>query len=287
MLFGEFLVLRGSQSLAIPLKLGQTLQVLPFEEGILWQCYEVSGNCWLEILFSKELEILHTSDLEKAALIQKLLFFIKREKEDLSLSGLHFKFELAFDRHFGFGTSSTLLSLLSQWSGVDAYVLSEQSFQTSGYDIAAATAVKPFVYRVKNKLENQSSLPETITNHLLFIFSGGKQSTAKRVAYFNQHTSDSSKSVEQMNQIVASAVRCTDIREWEQLMMESEQLIAPLLDMLPVKEAHFSDYPYAIKSLGAWGGDFIMAGYRNIEEAKDYFQKKQMHPVFTYPELVK
>ena len=48
--------------------------------------------------------------------------------------------------------------------------------------------------------------------------------------------------------------------------------------MKPVKEELFGDFPGAIKSLGGWGGDFIMAldlelGRQNI---RDYFFTKRI-----------
>lgn len=66
---------------------------------------------------------------------------------------------------------------------------------------------------------------------------------------------------------------------------KSEQLIGEALNLPQVKTQLFSDFPGAVKSLGAWGGDFIMAlasdsnfdtrgyfhenGYTTVYEAKD------------------
>ena len=50
-----------------------------------------------------------------------------------------------------------------------------------------------------------------------------------------------------------------------------------------VKEKYFSDYNGSIKSLGAWGGDFILATRNN----KNYFLEKGFNTVFSFSELIK
>ena len=286
LLFGEYLVLKGSRSLSIPLSVGQDLHILPYSgKGILWKCFEFE-ECWLKIYFSEKLEIIYTTDIKKALPVQKLLLVIMERQHNPGLSGLYFKFDLNFNRYYGFGTSATLISLLSQWSGLDPYCLLAQSFGGSGYDIATATAKQPILYSIAQKVTGSCALPESITQHLLFVYRGKKQISAAEVAGFKdkQITSDQ---IEQMNTIIASAGRCTRISKWEKLMQESEQLIAPVLGVPPVKEQLFTDYPYAIKSLGAWGGDFIMATFRDLSEAKKYFMQKHTRSLYTYRELIK
>lgn len=70
-------------------------------------------------------------------------------------------------------------------------------------------------------------------------------------------------------------------------MQESEELLPSILETETVKTQCFSDYPFAIKSLGAWGGDFIIATYRDFQKSKEYFYSKERIPVFSYEELVK
>jgi hypothetical protein len=55
--------------------------------------------------------------------------------------------------------------------------------------------------------------------------------------------------------------------------------------MPTVKEKRFADYPFAIKSLGAWGGDFILAC--GDENTPKYFKDKGFDTVLSYAELIK
>ena len=285
LLFGEYLVLRGAKCLSIPLSFGQELQIEKQEvETVVWKSYELNEE-WMNVRFSKEAEIIDCSSLEKALVAQKLLLTIKAEKPTIQLEGLRLIFNTNFNRQFGFGTSSTLLSLLSQWSKVNPYTLLDNSFGGSGYDIAAATAKTPFVYTVENKIIQTVDLPNAITQHLLFVYLGKKQQSASEIAKFSTLPT-SSQQIEQMDEIIDKTTACQSIEEWEQLMVENESLLSSILNVPPVKTVLFADYPYAIKSLGAWGGDFVMATFRDVSVAKQYFQDKINQPVFTYNELI-
>ncbi len=286
LLFGEYLVVKGCQCLSVPLSVGQSLLVSAFKEkGILWRCFEFE-QCWLEVHFSEALDIIQTTDLPKAKRIQKLLLFIRKRRPQLRMSALSFKFNLNFDRQFGLGTSSTLISLLSQWSEVDAYELLEYSFGGSGYDIAAATASGPFLYAIEERKIKDIRLPPAITEKLLFVYTGRKQESAQEVKRFKHHKTEKSQ-IAQMNKIVKKAVHSMRIEEWESLIQESELLLSGILAQKPVQQMYFRDYPYYIKSLGAWGGDFAMATCRDAVVARKYFETKGKRQVFTYNELIK
>ncbi len=50
-----------------------------------------------------------------------------------------------------------------------------------------------------------------------------------------------------------------------------------------IKKKYFSDYKSSIKSLGAWGGDFVMA----TRNDKNYFFEKGYNTIFSFKELIK
>lgn len=285
LLFGEYLVLRGSSCLAIPLQFGQELRISQHNgKSILWESKD-QENPWLMILFSPELAIIHATDMSKAEIIQKLLFQIKTLNPTINWSQIHFSFNTNFNREYGFGTSSTLISLLSQWTEVNPYLLLNNSFGGSGYDIAAATTSLPFTYTINDKITKSFVLPKEITDKLLFVYLGKKQQSSREIIKF-QSKQTSENQINQMNEIVKKAITCTSIEAWENLIYESENLLSSILETPKVKDLLFSDYSFSIKSLGAWGGDFIMATCRDIEQAKVYFLQKGKNVMFRYEELV-
>ena len=63
-----------------------------------------------------------------------------------------------------------------------------------------------------------------------------------------------------------------------------EAIIAKLIQQTPVKELLFSDFNGSIKSLGAWGGDFVLATSQT--NPTDYFKAKGFETVIPYNEMV-
>ncbi len=292
LLFGEYFVLRGAQSIVMPLRYEQTLSVSPHtSENIRWQCFE-NGNEWLDITLSPESRIINTSDEKKATIVQHLLNTIKKKKPSLKILGLHFHFEIDFKRNYGFGTSSTFISLLSQWSGVNPYLLLEKSFGGSGFDIAAATATEPFIYQADRlhadakRQINPVRISKNISNQLLFVYTGKKQRSRDEVMGFEKIVTPPNQ-IAEMNHIIEKVLSCEEIRDFEEQMNRSELLLSTILNMRPVKLLNFSDYPYSVKSLGAWGGDFIMATFRDETKARNYFSERGMHPIFNYQQLIR
>jgi hypothetical protein len=49
------------------------------------------------------------------------------------------------------------------------------------------------------------------------------------------------------------------IGKFSELMLIHEQKISDFLEIPTVKEHFFPDCPVFVKSLGAWGGDFVMS----------------------------
>lgn len=285
LLFGEYLVLEGSKCLAIPLRYHQTLAVSKSDSPHhIWRSFE-TGKEWFSCAFNDSLEVFSHNQTDTANTLRRLLVLIHHKLPALFREKRCFEVNADFPLKWGLGSSSTLVSLLSQWSGLDPYILLDNSFGGSGFDIACATASGPIVYEMSNRTIQSVMLPDSISSKLLFIYSGRKQSTAQETLRFKdkdipQHA------VDRMNGLIDKVLQVKQIVDFETYMSESELLLAPLLYKDAVKAALFKDYPYSIKSLGAWGGDFFMASYRDEREARNYFSNKGYPVHFTYPEII-
>lgn len=282
MLFGEYLVLNGSDCLAFPLKFGQTLSVTKSDE-LIWESYSKHGM-WFSASMSNDFTILETDNKEVAEILRKLFIVIRTEKPNLDFNQ-RFKAEANFELNWGLGSSSTLISLLSQWSGVEARKLLDTSFGGSGYDVACAMAEAPILY-ADGKIKREVPLPESITNNLLFIYLGNKQNSREEIKRFKK-TDVTQHQVDAMNAIISNALQTDEIDVFEQQLDLSEELISSIIGTVKLKQRLFADYPYSIKSLGAWGGDFFLATVRDLKTAKSYFEGKGYDILFAYQELIK
>ena len=62
-------------------------------------------------------------------------------------------------------------------------------------------------------------------------------------------------------------------------------IISKIINLKPVKEVLFSDFNGAIKSLGAWGGDFVMVTSKTNPVA--YFEAKGFNTIIPYNKMIK
>ena len=71
-------------------------------------------------------------------------------------------------------------------------------------------------------------------------------------------------------------------------MTEHESIISTELQLKKASSIHFPDYPFGvIKSLGAWGGDFVLASSSESEKVtKAYFASKGFTTVIKYNDMV-
>lgn len=145
----EYLVLKGALALAVPLNKGQRLTVEPWsEEGLLWRAHTLSG-LWFDAQFDKYLNVLSSSSAPHAQQLQNILQQVVAQNPVVGpqLINRQVTTQLEFDPQWGWGSSSTLLSLLAQWLPIDPYSLMDATFGGSGYDLACGTAHGPLFYR--------------------------------------------------------------------------------------------------------------------------------------------
>ncbi|MCT6868379.1 MAG: GYDIA family GHMP kinase [Apibacter sp.] len=293
LLTGEYTVLDGALSLAIPTRLGQSLLVKEADKlhhKIVWKAHKNDGKLWFKtILDIRSNKIEETDNIN----FSKRLLHIFQEANKLGSKKFKNNFgyecttQLDFPENWGFGTSSTLINNIAHWAKVDPYKLLENTFGGSGYDIACANAITPITYQLK---ENSSSrvekvmLSKEITDHLLFVYLNQKQDSREGIQQYKQRTK-SEFLLDAISKITReiSNPKIT-FTHFSNLILEHEQMISQFINIQPVKERLFSDYPGFIKSLGAWGGDFIMV--EKLEISDDYFKKKGYNVIKRYNEII-
>ena len=300
LLTGEYLVLKGALALAVPLKLGQTLSVETVcTPSLQWDAYKPDGPWFSVTLNQKNIEIIDYNDQPKAEKLVQIMKAVRELNPDAFNNGLHFETHLDFDPNWGLGSSSTLIANLARWADVNPYELLKLTFGGSGYDIACATAEGPIYYQVKTEVpepvEGPTPTVEPIdcnppfADHLFFIYQGQKQSSSKEIKAFlaKANPVDLQKDIEAVSEISRAVPKCETLDEFAMLMQCHERIIARCIGQEPVQK-RFPDFEGVLKSLGAWGGDFILATTEwNDNQVRDYFKKHDLEVVFGYNNLVR
>jgi mevalonate kinase len=289
LLTGEYLVLHGAKAIALPLNLGQQLMVSEENstESIHWKAF-YNGKVWFSVEMNPtDFSIIHTSHPDKAESLCLIFKTIQSLNTEFApKAGTKFETILESDPEWGFGSSSTLISLLSQWTGVDPFVLNELVFQGSGFDIACSTANGPIFY-TRNKSAEHISLDYPFADRLFLVYSGIKKRTAAEVSTFLKDRKVSAQLIEEAAALTDEFSQCIDHDEFNLLIRQHEAMISGLIKRLPIKSEFFTDFKGEIKSLGAWGGDFFLASTSlSFLEVKKYFENKGLTIVFKWDDLI-
>ncbi len=295
LLSGEYLVLQGAKAFALPLKLGQSLEVktIDIQEGMIhWDSYTPRGF-WFAAIFSKFGFTVHASDdMDKADNLCKIFQEIKLLNPNIlqDKNDYFFTTRLEFDSQWGLGSSSTLISLLSQWANVNPYELLRRTMGGSGYDIACATASQPITYQLINgkPIVEKADFHPAFADKLYFVYQGHKQSSGKEVKSFKERAQklDFTSEISEISKISENLISTNSFNDFCTLLTRHEEIMSHCLEQQPLK-SHFPDFQGVIKSLGAWGGDFFLAATELSEnEVKEYFNEKGLDVVVKYDDIV-
>jgi len=289
LLCGEYFVLHGAKALALPLKVGQQLKVdYEFQsQTILWKAI-YNGHIWFWCQLSpKDFSVINTNDQEKAATLSKIFHSIRILNPDFyPKAGTRFETTLNANPEWGIGSSSTLISLLSQYSGVDPYQLNRSIFNGSGFDIACAQSDGPIFYTQDQPVQ-RIKLDYPFADQLMLIYSGKKKKTHPEVDSFMKEKKISTHLINEISDLSDEFSNCIDQNVFNNLIREHEKVIGELIGRTPVKEHLFADFHGEIKSLGAWGGDFyLVSSTLSNAQIKIYFENKGLTTTFRWPELI-
>ncbi|PIZ07941.1 MAG: GHMP kinase, partial [Flavobacteriaceae bacterium CG_4_10_14_0_8_um_filter_34_31] len=194
--------------------------------------------------------------------------------------------KLNFSKNWGLGTSSTLISTIAAWAKVDAFTLLKNSFGGSGYDIACAIHDKPILFSNNEHppIIEEVVLPWDFKDELFFVYLNKKQDSKQAIGRYKNLNTNKKEAIVKVNALTQALISSKTLSAFENLLQEHEEILSNLLQLPKVKKAYFKDYPGIIKSLGAWGGDFVLA---TSKEALDYFPSKGYSVIIPFTTMLK
>lgn len=285
---GEYVILDGALSLAVPSLLGQSLEVTNNEsKHIKWLSKNSDGRVWFNCTI--RIDSLKVEKTSSNDISNKLTDIIKVIREVnptfLNKSGLDITSELTFDKDWGLGSSSTLISNLSQLARIDPYELNNRIFNGSGYDIACAKSESPLLYRlIKNERDIEKvSFRPIFHEKIYFVYLNTKQNSLNEIRKYKD-LNPSNSLINEISDITKKLLKCSTLKNFNLLIHSHEQIISKLISKKPIKQELFKDFRGEIKSLGAWGGDFIMAS--SDKDPSNYFKNKGYNTILKYGDLL-
>ncbi|MCD8404511.1 GHMP kinase [Tenacibaculum dicentrarchi] len=302
LLTGEYLVLDGATSLAVPTKFGQDLTVEPIkEQQLIWGSFTNTGECWFEATFDlpklRLTSATFNSDKEgNAEFIAETLADILQEAKKLNpdflsnknadKNGYVVKTNLTFPQNWGLGSSSTLINNIATWAKVNPFILLQNAFSGSGYDIACASNNTAISYQLsaKKPVVTPVNFNPNFADELFFIYLNQKQNSREGIAQYKEHRENAKKLIPEINTLTKAFLKANSTKNLNKIIVEHEQIISSIIKQKPVKKRLFPDYFGEIKSLGAWGGDFVLA--TGNENTINYFEEKGYNTIVPYQKMV-
>ena len=292
LLTGEYLVMYGSKSLALPVKFGQEMKVIQSNRNTLkWEAF-IKENSWFEAEFTVPgIEIISSSDQEKALYLKRVIQAAKEANPFFltNQNGFLVKNHLEYLQEWGLGSSSTFINNLARWAQIDPFDLHHRISGGSGYDIACAGAESPITFQISEGKPHWQEINyhPPFSDNLYFIFLGEKKNTNESIRVFKEYYKANTQDVEFISGLTEQWLKAENLSMAIHLLNTHEAFMGNLLKTDPVKQLLFPDFKGAVKSLGAWGGDFVMAASPlDFEEVKSYFRKNNFNTIFKYEDIV-
>jgi len=293
---GEYLVLHGARALVVPLTLGQQMQVESPGEAqgslIHWQASARDQVWFTAVISTVGWELISSSDKEIAGRLIEILKAVDTLNNKLFEPRLNYRIKTntQFNMNWGFGSSSALIANLARWAGIDPFLLYFRVSEGSGADLAAAISRGPVVYSLNGSqpVITNADFKPSFQDKIWFVYRGHKQNTAGNLTAFHGEGKSSAYDVEAISLLTDSMLKVTLLADFEAVVRDHERMISGVLGKKRIKEVLFDDFEGEVKSLGAWGGDFIMAVTSRQEDyVRAYFAGKGLQVIIPFDTLVK
>ncbi|NCO63180.1 MAG: GHMP kinase [Flavobacteriales bacterium] len=287
---GEYAVLDGAVALAVPTAFGQSLVVEAIDyPKLIWKSFDEQGTIWYEEGFLIDNLFSEFSKETNDTTLRLIQIFksIKQLNPSFLNSNTGYKISthLDFKKDWGLGTSSTLINNLAQWTHVDAYKLLQMTFGGSGYDIACAQHNKPISYQLNDgkPYVSEVNFNPSFKECLYFVYLNKKQNSREGIKKYKLNQPHELV-LNDLSKISHKLMVCKTLSEFETLITLHEEFISEIIKQQPIKQELFNDFKGSIKSLGAWGGDFILVASK--KNPASYFKSKGFKTIIPYKDMV-
>ena len=223
--------------------------------------------------------------------LQQMLRQARRQNKHFLRDGVdvHVVTQLGFPLEWGLGSSSTLIHNIADWAMISPFELAFNTLGGSGYDIACAQSEEPIIYQKGGEGPNWSPIEfnPSFKNNLYFIYLGHKKNSRDAIEYYNELRPHSPEIINTISELSMQMATANTQEEFNFLIRAHEDIVSSHLKLSPIKKEAFSDFDGEIKSLGAWGGDFILASSNGPRKyVKNYFDQKGLKVCIPYRELI-
>jgi mevalonate kinase len=289
---GEYYVLKGAQALALPLKFSQKLMVKTGNEGpiLVWES-RIHGQQWFSASLLPDFSVKETNSKSLSSTLSGILKAAASLNANFKIgdSSCRVISDMNFNPGWGVGSSSSLVSNIAHWADCDPFELNNLTFNGSGYDIACARSTRPIVYKKQAHLPifREANFHPTFHQSLYFVYLNRKQNSRTSLQELDQ-SRITPTGIQTINRLTDELIAAKNLNTFQRILEEHEEITGKMLGKEPVQKLLFSDFQGSVKSLGAWGGDFVLAASDAPEAyVRNYFDAREFKTMFNYREIVR
>ena len=289
----EYMVMHGSTALAVPLQMGQSLNRLPSENRdlFIWNAFYEKEKWFHARIDPIRLKVLETSNPQKAGRLRRMLEACIELMPSFQKELFRWDVEtvLEFSPAWGFGSSSTLTALLAEWAEINPLDLHFMIASGSGYDVACANAEGPILYKIRDGSPHYRHIRfhPPFSDRIYFAWLGHKQDTEKHLDQVTGKIDPGYENIHRFSRLTEQMIAAADPVTFGKLIEEHEEALSGILEMERISAGRFSSLPGHVKSLGAWGGDFVMiVSGVSEKELFAYLRNRNIRVIFRYDDLV-
>ena len=297
LLSGEYFVMEGAEALALPTTVGQSMTVKyrhSYQPTLNWKSIDHSGKVWFESDYDFwHFNPIKNQDNDRQDFVHQILSAVRLQNPHFLRDELDVFVEtrIEFPLEWGLGSSSTFIYNVAQWAYVSPFELIKKTLGGSGYDVACAQAMGPIKFHLVEGKPQWESAPfsPSFKDSLYFIYLGNKQSSELEVSKFHEMNIPGKESISrELTMLTREMIDCQNLSTFNKIIGTHEDIVGRALGYEKVKDLRFSDYWGAVKSLGAWGGDFVLiTSDREPSETREYFDKKGYSTIIPFHEIVR
>ena len=123
---------------------------------------------------------------------------------------------------------------------------------------------------------------------IFFVYLSKKQNSREGIKHYRAKAKNNNKRIEEISSLSQEFLNAKSLKDFQKVILEHELIVSDTIEMQRAKDLYFSDFDGVIKSLGAWGGDFVLAATElSKEKVEKYFRQKGFKVILSYDQMVK